>query len=69
VQRHGKKDHPFIFGDTPGIAEICLIPQMFNARRFEIDLSAFPRLLAVEEKCLELSAFQEAAPDRQPDAA
>lgn len=69
VQRHGKKDHSFIFGDTPGIAEICLIPQMFNARRFEIDLSAFPRLLAVEEKCLELSAFQEAAPDRQPDAA
>nr|WP_321273838.1 maleylacetoacetate isomerase [Alcaligenes faecalis] len=69
VQRHGKKDHLFIFGDTPGIAEICLIPQMFNARRFEIDLSAFPRLLAVEEKCLELSAFQEAAPDRQPDAA
>ncbi len=69
VQRHGKKDHPFIFGDTPGLAEICLIPQMFNARRFDIDLSVFPRLLAVEEKCLELSAFQEAAPDRQPDAA
>ncbi|USY24269.1 maleylacetoacetate isomerase [Alcaligenes sp. 1735tsa3] len=69
VQRHGKKDHDFIFGDTPGLAEICLIPQMFNARRFDIDLSTFPRLLAVEEKCLELSAFQEAAPDRQPDAA
>lgn len=69
VQRHGKKDHDFIFGDTPSIAEICLIPQMFNARRFDIDLSIFPRLLAVEEKCLELSAFQEAAPDRQPDAA
>lgn len=69
VQRHGKKDKHFIFGDTPGLAEICLIPQMFNARRFEIDLAAFPRLLAVEEKCLELSAFQEAAPDRQPDAA
>ncbi len=69
VQRHGKKDHDFIFGDTPGLAEICLIPQMFNARRFDIDLSIFPRLLAVEEKCLELSAFQEAAPDRQPDAA
>ncbi|MGO3130768.1 MAG: maleylacetoacetate isomerase [Alcaligenes sp.] len=68
VQRHGKKDHHFIFGDTPGLAEICLIPQMFNARRFDIDLAAFPRLLAVEEKCLELSAFQEAAPDRQPDA-
>lgn len=69
VQRHGKKDHDFIFGDTPGLAEICLIPQMFNARRFDIDLSTFPRLLALEEKCLELSAFQEAAPDRQPDAA
>ena len=69
VQRHGQKAQPFIFGDTPGIAEICLVPQMFNARRFEIDLTAFPRLLAIEEKCLELSAFQEAAPDRQPDAA
>ncbi len=69
VQRHGQKAQPFIFGDTPGIAEICLVPQLYNARRFEIDLTAFPRLLAVEEKCLELSAFQEAAPDRQPDAA
>ncbi|QBH18474.1 maleylacetoacetate isomerase [Alcaligenes faecalis] len=69
VLRHGKKGQAFIFGDLPSIAEICLIPQMFNARRFDIDLTAFPRLLAVEEKCLELSAFQEAAPDRQPDAA
>lgn len=69
VQRHGKKAQSFIFGDIPGIAEICLVPQLFNARRFEIDLTAFPRLLAIEEKCLELSAFQKAAPDRQPDAA
>lgn len=69
VLRHGKKGQAFIFGDLPSIAEICLIPQMFNARRFDIDLTAFPRLLAIEEKCLELSAFQEAAPDRQPDAA
>lgn len=68
VQRHRDGRH-FIFGDQPGMAEACLIPQLFNARRLDCDLQSYPTLLAVEEKCLELSAFQEAAPERQIDAA
>ncbi|WP_341669230.1 maleylacetoacetate isomerase [Alcaligenes sp. SDU_A2] len=68
VQRHRDGRH-FIFGDQPGMAEACLIPQLFNARRLECDLAPYPTLLAIEEKCLELSAFQEAAPERQIDAA
>ena len=68
VRRHRDGRH-FIFGDQPGMAEACLIPQLFNARRLECDLAPYPTLLAIEEKCLELSAFQEAAPERQADAA
>lgn len=58
-----KSDTPFLFGDTPGLAEICLIPQMYNARRFSIDLSAYSRLTEIEANCLELEAFQKAVPE------
>ncbi|GAB5455315.1 MAG: maleylacetoacetate isomerase [Henriciella sp.] len=53
----------FLFGDAPGLAEICLIPQIYNAQRFNIDLSAFPRLLEIDAVCAEISAFAEAAPE------
>jgi len=56
----------FCHGDTPSLADCCLIPQLFNARRFECDLSGYPRLLAIEERCASLPAFRDAAPDRQP---
>jgi maleylpyruvate isomerase len=59
---------PFCFGSAPGLAELCLVPQLFNARRFEVELSAVPRLLRAEAACAELPAFQAAAPERQPDA-
>ncbi|MBD0276057.1 MAG: maleylacetoacetate isomerase, partial [Acetobacteraceae bacterium] len=59
---------PFCFGDAPGLADLCLVPQLYNARRFGADLSAVPRLLSVEAACAELPAFQAAAPERQPDA-
>lgn len=59
---------PFCFGDTPGLGDICLIPQMASARRFKLDVSRLPRLLAREAACLALPAFAEAAPDKQPDA-
>lgn len=59
----------FSFGDTPGLADICLVPQMFSADRFGIDTTAFPRLRAVRTACEALPAFAEAAPGRQPDAA
>lgn len=63
----GRKN-TFLYGDTPGLAEICLIPQMYNARRFNVDLSAFPRLVAIDAACMALDAFERAAPENQPDA-
>ena len=58
----------FCFGDAPTLADICLVPQLGNARRFGVDVRRFPRLLACEGACLRLPAFAAAAPDRQPDA-
>lgn len=56
-------------GDSPSWADACLVPQLYNARRFDLDLEAFPRILRVEEACMELDAFRNTHPDRQPDAA
>ncbi|HEV8549828.1 MAG TPA: maleylacetoacetate isomerase [Polyangiaceae bacterium] len=58
----------FCHGDAPTMADCCLIPQLFNARRFECDLSPYRTLLAIEETCLALPSFGAAAPERQPDA-
>ncbi len=58
----------FLFVDRPTIAEICLVPQLGNARRFGVDLTPYPRLLAAEATALEIPAFAQAVPDRQPDA-
>jgi len=58
----------FCHGDAPTLADICLVPQMANARRFEIDLSPYPTLMRIESACNALPAFAEAAPARQPDA-
>ncbi|WP_426028153.1 maleylacetoacetate isomerase [Brevundimonas sp. TWP2-3-4b2] len=58
---------PYAFGDTPTLADICLVPQMANARRFGVELR-WPRLAAIEAACLALPAFAETHPDRQPDA-
>jgi len=59
---------PFCFGDAPGLADLCLVPQLANARRFGVDLAAFPRLLKAETAAKSIKAFEDAAPDRQPDA-
>jgi maleylpyruvate isomerase len=58
----------FCHGDAPGLADCYLVPQLYNARRFGIDLAPFPTLRRIEEACLALAPFQAAAPDRQPDA-
>ena len=58
---------PYCFGSAPTLADVCLIPQLANARRFGADLR-WPRLLEVEAQCCLLPAFALAAPDRQPDA-
>ena len=59
---------PFCFGATPTIADLCLVPQLANARRFGVDVSAYPRLLKAEAAAKETKAFADAAPDKQPDA-
>jgi len=58
----------FCFGDTPTLADICLVPQLANARRFNCDLSRFPAIMAIETHCVALPAFANAAPEKQPDA-
>lgn len=59
---------PFCFGDRPTLADLCLIPQLYNARRFGVDLTGLDRLLHAEAACAKVAAFAEAAPERQPDA-
>jgi len=58
----------FLLGDEPSVADLCLVPQLYNARRFEVDLSDLTLLCEVEARCAELDAFARAHPDRQPDA-
>jgi maleylpyruvate isomerase len=59
---------PFCFGNSPTMADLCLIPQLGNARRFGVEVSAYPRLLQAEAAAKELQAFADAAPECQPDA-
>jgi maleylacetoacetate isomerase len=57
----------FCFGDAPGMADACLVPQMGNARRFDCDLAAYPRLREIDARCRALDAFARAAPEAMPD--
>ena len=65
VARHGEA---FAFGDRPTLADCYLVPQLYNARRFDMDLSPWPRLVAAGQAAARLPAFEAAHPDRQPDA-
>lgn len=58
----------FCQGDTPTLADCCLVPQVYNARRFEIDLSPFPTIERIDAACASIPAFQAARPEAQPDA-
>jgi maleylpyruvate isomerase len=58
----------FCHGDTPGFADITLVPQVANANRFKVDLGAFPNILRINANCMALEAFQKAMPANQPDA-
>lgn len=60
--------HRYAFGDRPSLADICLVPQLYNARRMELDLSGFPHLTRVDQAARAHPAFAAAAPERQPDA-
>ena len=64
-QKHGGR---YVFGDTPSLADICLIPQLASAARFNVDISDLGRLAEVRAACNALESFTRAAPDAQPDA-
>ena len=59
---------PFALGDKPTLADICLVPQVFNARRFGVDLTPYKRIVALDAAAAKLDAFAAAEPGRQPDA-
>ncbi|WP_027254203.1 maleylacetoacetate isomerase [Photobacterium halotolerans] len=56
----------FCCGDTPSLADICLVPQLYNARRFELDLSPYPTLVRIDAACQKLASFEQAHPDNTP---
>lgn len=58
----------FCYGDQPTLADCCLIPQIFNARRFDVDMTPYPTLVAIDAACNALEAFRLAQPSAQPDA-
>ena len=58
----------FCHGDAPTMADCCLVPQIFNAKRYNSDLSPFPTTMRVFDACMKLEAFDRAQPSRQPDA-
>lgn len=59
----------YCVGDSVTLADVCLVPQLYGARRFALDMTPYPTLLRIEAACAELPAFQASHPDRQPDAA
>jgi maleylacetoacetate isomerase len=58
----------FCHGDTPTMADCCLVPQIFNAKRYQSDLAPYPNTMRVFEACMQLEAFDRAQPSKQPDA-
>ncbi|HUP98618.1 MAG TPA: maleylacetoacetate isomerase [Usitatibacter sp.] len=63
-----RPDGAFCAGDSPTLADICLVPQVANAHRLNVDMAPYRRIRAVNDACLTLPAFADAQPDRQPDA-
>ena len=68
ARRHSADDR-FLYGAAVSMADICLVPQVYNARRFECDLTPYPKLVAISTALEQLPAFQAARPEAQPDAA
>ena len=67
-QQASASDSRFLFTDRPMFFECCLIPQIYNARRFGVDMDRFPKLKEIDARCRDLPAFQMAAPENQHDA-
>ncbi len=68
TQLAARPETAFAFGETPSLADICLVPQMANARRFKTDLAPYPRLVAIDERARAHPAFIKGAPENQKDA-
>lgn len=68
VLKRNDKATSFCFGEQPTLADICLVPQMYNAQRFKVKVEDFPIISRVNENCLKLPAFINALPEKQPDA-
>jgi maleylacetoacetate isomerase len=66
LEAYGSSD--FCLGQQPGLADVLLIPQVYNARRFKVDMRRFPRIEQIEQHCLQLDPFIRAIPENQPDA-
>lgn len=62
------QDMPFVYSDTPGLADLCITAQVYNAHRWGVDLAAFPKVAAIEARCLAVPEINAAHPDTQPDA-
>jgi maleylpyruvate isomerase len=62
------KPGPYAFGTNVSLADICLVPQVYNARRFKVPLERYPKIVAVDAACAKLPAFDKARPENQPDA-
>jgi maleylacetoacetate isomerase len=58
----------FCHGDRPTLADVCLVPQLYSARRYRCELAGYPTLVRIAEACSRLPAFRNAEPERQPDA-
>jgi maleylpyruvate isomerase len=69
IEAGRRRETAFCFGDAPGLADLCLVPQMYSARRFGVDLTRYPRLASIDARARTLDAFVAAAPDNQKDAA
>ncbi|HUA81132.1 MAG TPA: maleylacetoacetate isomerase [Dyella sp.] len=65
---NNKNTGHFCHGDTPGMADACLVPQVYNARRWKVPLGDYPTILRIDAACAALDAFHDATPERQPDA-
>jgi maleylpyruvate isomerase len=64
----GKTTGKFCYGDTPTMADCCLVPQIFNAQRYQCDAAPYPRAMRIFSECMKLDAFDRAQPSKQPDA-
>jgi maleylacetoacetate isomerase len=68
IEKMLDSNNNYCVGEQPSLADVCLVPQVFNAYRFNVNMAAYPKIAAIYERCNKLTAFSDAAPQNQPDA-